>query len=1539
MAKSRKNDCEDIRLELQAAQARIAELERENQTLAADMQQVYGVLDTMPEILVRFDTDYTVRFANQAFATLHGKATPPDIVGLNLLDTVTAEERVMIQEQVALLKPGQSNRLNISRNYDATGKEYWIEWTDLVLQDEQGAVIGYQSIGRDVTARYELQMELERNTAILDQAQDIIALSDLKGYLLYVNEAGARILGYDSPAELMGVHVSSLQADAEAVAYLRDVIVPSMKQTQWRGETRLRKRDGTVIDVEQTAFAIRHADQPVYLATIVRDITQKKRIEAELKRSEDRFARIFATIPYAVAILRSSDLVIREINDKFVTMYGCNREEVIGRNPNDCVMLSRSINFEQLRHQMQESGSIVDSELEFKDQAGATRHGLLSATVLNFDGEAHMLVAIQDVTHIRTLQAREEAMVGYLRGVVRVADELIPIEDDAMFEQRVVELMRERFGVERAALFLGDEKREKLNGTFGTDPHGNTIDEHDVSLPGFMLADLDKLESPWYLIEDTALSYWDGREVQQCGRGWLAATFIRSVDHVIGIINYDSAITGAAFDPVRQEAIVIYASLLGNIIRRRRTEKELRAADQRYRVIVENSNAAIVQMDVDGVFLYANERAATYYGYSVAELVGRNILDLYPPDQLKVVLNGLNRILETGESVHYEGAGHGALAGHTYSSVIYPLLDVDGKVTSLMLNALDITPVRAAESALREAQERYRTIVETAQEGIMIGDSSGVISYVNQHCCQLLGLDADQLINKSLGMFVRSKHNVMEGGLQILVEQNKLAYYLQRRLAGISDRYDLQIRRPDNTERWISVAATPLRDMSGEITGFLSMYTDITDRKRVEAAQQAMLDELERRVQERTAQLESERTLLRTVIDSIPDMIFVKDLERRYIICNQTTASVFGMDNPDAVLGKTARDVIPLEYALGFEKTEDELIAGRDSIRNLSLHTPFLGEEFEWSLTNIVPLRSKNQDLIGLVGLTRSITEQKRAQATLERKYEEEQQLRAYLRMLHEIMIEMTEIDDLDQLYRYIVESAVSRLEYERFGLFLYDKEQNCATCTYGVDTNGQVVSAYDLQLPLKDDELLFHTLKDPTHFFMRDGEILHGTGEVVGIGTSAAVALVHADEILGWITVDNLLRLQPLSTLRLEVLAQYAVLIASVLVRKQTEQALRESEAKYRQLLDRTGGAVAMFDAEWNLTYINDRFCEISGYRREELMGMGYWRMLDPERQRIMLDTRQDRSRGESTTYELQLIHKDGSPRTLLVNGTPLLDRNGLPAGSFSISVDITAQKHAEDALRRALQREQELGSLKTQFVSTTSHEFRTPLAVINAVTETLLKYRDRLAPDQVDERLQKIRGQVAHLRQIMDGVLQLAKIQAGRMDFKPEIGDLGLLCVAVIEEINTMLEAEDRIHYHAPTESIEMVFDRRLMRQILINLLSNALKYSAEDQPVEFTLERMDDAVMLRVQDHGIGIPAANLPNIFEPFHRASNVGTIPGTGLGMPIVKESVQLHNGTISLDSEEGYGTLVTIVMPLTLEIPEAHGETDDLSGETGLLVE
>jgi signal transduction histidine kinase len=164
-------------------------------------------------------------------------------------------------------------------------------------------------------------------------------------------------------------------------------------------------------------------------------------------------------------------------------------------------------------------------------------------------------------------------------------------------------------------------------------------------------------------------------------------------------------------------------------------------------------------------------------------------------------------------------------------------------------------------------------------------------------------------------------------------------------------------------------------------------------------------------------------------------------------------------------------------------------------------------------------------------------------------------------------------------------------------------------------------------------------------------------------------------------------------------------------------------------------------------------------------------------------------------------------------------------------------------------------------------------------------------------------------------------------------------LLCVAVIEEINTMLEAEDRIHYHAPTESIEMVFDRRLMRQILINLLSNALKYSAEDQPVEFTLERMDDAVMLRVQDHGIGIPAANLPNIFEPFHRASNVGTIPGTGLGMPIVKESVQLHNGTISLDSEEGYGTLVTIVMPLTLEIPEAHGETDDLSGETGLLVE
>jgi signal transduction histidine kinase len=209
-------------------------------------------------------------------------------------------------------------------------------------------------------------------------------------------------------------------------------------------------------------------------------------------------------------------------------------------------------------------------------------------------------------------------------------------------------------------------------------------------------------------------------------------------------------------------------------------------------------------------------------------------------------------------------------------------------------------------------------------------------------------------------------------------------------------------------------------------------------------------------------------------------------------------------------------------------------------------------------------------------------------------------------------------------------------------------------------------------------------------------------------------------------------------------------------------------------------------------------------------------------------------------------------------------------------------------------------------------SHEFRTPLATILAFTESLSLFRHKLSEEQIEKKLNTIRAQVEHLKDIMDDVLLLARMQARRVEFNPEKVNLDSLCRSILHEFKSRPDVRHTLDYVCDPAIGEVMLDRRLMRQIISNLLSNAIKYSPEDQPVQLHLSMIDTGYRLTVRDYGIGIPEADLKHLFEPFHRASNVGTTSGTGLGLVIVKDSVDLHGGTISVESLPGQGSTFTI---------------------------
>jgi PAS domain S-box-containing protein len=246
----------------------------------------------------------------------------------------------------------------------------------------------------------------------------------------------------------------------------------------------------------------------------------------------------------------------------------------------------------------------------------------------------------------------------------------------------------------------------------------------------------------------------------------------------------------------------------------------------------------------------------------------------------------------------------------------------------------------------------------------------------------------------------------------------------------------------------------------------------------------------------------------------------------------------------------------------------------------------------------------------------------------------------------------------------------------------------------------------------------------------------------------------------------------------------------------------------------------------------------------------------------------------------------------------------------------DISERKQAEAELLRTLAREKELGQLKSNFVSMVSHEFRTPLGVILSSAEILESYFDQLEPEERREQLQSIQKNTRRMAGLMEEVLLLGMVEAGKMDFKPARLDLQGFCVRLIDELRSATDSKCPIRHAFRDVPEEANADERLLRHIFTNLLGNAVKYSAAGNAVEFEIERDGRDAICRISDRGVGIPEVDLDRLFNAFYRGRNVDGTPGTGLGLTIVKRCAELHGGRINVKSKVGEGTCMTVRLPI-----------------------
>jgi signal transduction histidine kinase len=406
---------------------------------------------------------------------------------------------------------------------------------------------------------------------------------------------------------------------------------------------------------------------------------------------------------------------------------------------------------------------------------------------------------------------------------------------------------------------------------------------------------------------------------------------------------------------------------------------------------------------------------------------------------------------------------------------------------------------------------------------------------------------------------------------------------------------------------------------------------------------------------------------------------------------------------------------------------------------------------------------------------------------------------------------------------------------------------------------------------------------------------------------------------------------LQALLTTQIYTLIGFAVLLAMVpFVLLRYNRLRSESTARILELLKETkklsqvasriSNQVAITDATGIIEWVNPAFVRRSGILETSLIGQQISSALMDQ----SISHRWDDCLRTHQGFTTETSYKKDTAENYaaIIEVQPSFDDEGALANYIYMETDVTELKRAEtllraseQQLRSALEQERELSQIKSRLVSMTSHEFRTPLAVISTIYQSLRDFYDRMDAEQRQKRFDRMGEQIRHMTHMLDDILLINRIEEGKQNVKLEAFDLCDLLSQIIDEFRESASTHT-LHFETDQESLPIEADPMLTRQIITNLLSNAIKYSPVGSTVTIQLATQADQAQLVVRDQGIGIPEADQPMVFDAFHRAENVGKIKGTGFGLSIVKHAVEMQNGHISFESKQGSGTTFTVKLPL-----------------------
>jgi PAS domain S-box-containing protein len=684
--------------------------------------------------------------------------------------------------------------------------------------------------------------------------------------------------------------------------------------------------------------------------------------------------------------------------------------------------------------------------------------------------------------------------------------------------------------------------------------------------------------------------------------------------------------------------------------------------------------------------------------------------------------------------------------------------------------------------------------------------------------------------------------------------------------------------------------------------------------------------------------LEEQRRFLRSVIDNNPNCIFVKDPDGKFLLVNQAMAD-FHNTIVQELVGKTDTEYYSDAELTQLKESDKTVLTELQPIEVLEASVrKSTGEECYFQTIKL-PLIAPNGELRGLLSVATDITERKLAQDALQQQIERERLINAISQRIREsldlqeiLTVTVAEIQELlhvDRALIYrILADGTGKVIAEAITLgcssilnLSFPIESFPPDC-YQRYLNGNIYALTDRRLREQPSCMIQ---------FMEDMQVYAKlVVPIIQQGVLWGLLIVHqcsgSREWKTW-EIELLQVLANQLAIATKQSSLYAQLQIELNERKQAEAELLQVKERLQFLIASSPAAIytARPSIQSTPNYISENVFNIFGYTAEEFLNNPeFWisRIHPEDTAQVLQNLPQVFSKGYHS-HEYRWKHRDGEYRWMFDQLKLVYDRDGLPLEVIGLWIDISDRKQAEVEIRKALEKEKELSELKSRFISMTSHEFRTPLAVIASSAGILKNFSHKLDEKQKQKHLQCIQTYIQHTTQLLDDILLINKAEAGKLAFNPAPLDIVDFCRSLVEELqlsaptHRIVFSSQYLHSSlAQGGGFVACMDKKLLRQIISNLLSNSIKYSQNGTNVQLKVLINTDTVIFQIKDEGIGISQEEQQHIFESFFRASNVGNAPGTGLGLSIVQKCIELHGGEIMVFSEIGVGTTFRVELPL-----------------------